>query len=131
MSCNDGSGFGVTYAAGGRLDAPFYPSKPKPYIKGFLLHAKGGMQQEEFVLPHDVEFLGIAVGASKYDTEDNWGMRINGEAVIETIFTKDLPEGMFFTVLIPLVAGDKITFNFNAASGTPKDVWYNYQFLKD
>lgn len=126
-----GGGFNVNYTAGGRLDAPFYPSKPIPYIKGQIMNVSGANAQMEYEVPFDVEFLGVAVGASRYDTLDNWTVTVNGVPIVETIYTKDLPEGMFFTVLIPLNAGDKISFLFINASGQPKDVWFNYQFLRD
>lgn len=130
MTCND-SNFAVAYAAGGRLDAPFYPSKPTPYIKGEIMESTEGMQQMEYILPMDAEFLGVAVGANEYQTKDNWNLKVNGKMIAETIYTKDLPEGMFFTTLIPLKTGDTISFIFNNIGGKPKDVWFNYQFLTD
>lgn len=124
-------GFNVGYTAGGRLDAPFYPSKPMPYIKGFIMEVGNGSMQKEYTLERDVEFLGVAFAMSEYDTQDNVTIKVNGREVLESVFTKDLPEGIFFTTLIPLTSGDRITFVFNNASGNSKDVWYNYQFLTD
>lgn len=125
------SGFNVNYTAGGRLDAPFYPSKPIPYIKGFILEVGDTSTQKEYILDRDAEFLGAAFAMSEYDTHDNVTIKVNGRNVIETVYTKDLPEGIFFTTLMPLVTGDSVVFIFNNASGNPKDVWYNFQFLTD
>lgn len=123
--------FNVNYTAGGRLDAPFYPSKPTPYIKGFIMEVGASSMQREYTLDQDAEFLGVAFAMSTYDTHDNVTVKVNGSEVIDTVFTKDLPEGIFFTTLIPLAKGDRITFIFNNYSGIPKDVWYNYQMLVD
>lgn len=123
--------FGAVYTAGGRLDSPFWPTKRMPYIKGDILKVSSAVVQKEFDVEYPLEFFGVAVGASKYNTEDSWTVAVNGVPVIDTIYTKDLPEGMFFTAFIPLDEGDKITFIFNNASGVSKDVWFNYQFLKD
>lgn len=125
------SGFNVGYVAGGRFDAPFWPSKTIPYIKGRILKVGTISTQVEYKVPFDAEFFGVAVGASKYNTEDNWTVAVNGVPIVETIYTKDLPEGMFFTALIQLNKDDVITFIFDNASAVPKDVWFNYQFLRD
>ncbi|MFC5587547.1 Low copy number virion structural protein [Sporosarcina soli] len=126
-----GGGFNVNYTAGGRLDAPFYPSKPNPFIKGFILEVGETTTQKEYTLEQDAEFLGIAFAMSEYYTHDNITVKVNEKNILETVYTKDLPEGIFFTTLIPLKAGDSITFIFNNISQNPKDVWYNYQFLID
>lgn len=124
-------GFNVNYTAGGRLDAPFYPSKPFPFIKGFILEVGATATQKEYIIEKPSEFLGAAFAMSEYDTKDNVTIRVNDRNVIESVYTKDLPEGIFFTTLIPLDVGDKITFIFNNVSLNPKDVWYNFQFLID
>lgn len=124
-------GFRVGYTAGGRLDPPFWPTKTVPFIKGQIIKIGTVSAQEEYTMEFDAEFFGVAVGASSYKTEDNWTVAVNGKPIVETIYTKDLPEGMFFTALIPLAKGDVITFIFDNASLSPKDVWYNYQFLRD
>lgn len=124
-------GFNVNYTAGGRLDAPFYPSKPVPFVKGFIMEVELGSLSADYTLERDAEFLGVAFAASEYDTQDNVTVQVNGVNVLETIYTKDLPEGIFFTVLIPLIVGDVITFVFNNESRRPKDVWYNFQMLVD
>ena len=124
-------GFNVGYTAGGRLDAPFYPSKPMPFIKGFILEVGSTPTQKEYVLDRDAEFLGVAFAMSEYDTHDNVSVRVNGRNILETVYTKDLPEGIFFTTLIPLKQGDSVVFVFNNVSQKPKDVWFNFQFLID
>ena len=123
--------FNVGYVAGGRFDPPFWPTKSIPFIKGQIMKVGTASTQEEYVLEQDVEFFGVAVGASDYKTEDNWTVAVNGVPIVETIYTKDLPEGMFFTAIVKLVKGDVITLIFKNASASPKDVWYNYQFLRD
>lgn len=123
-------GFGVNYTAGGRFDPPFYPSKPLPFIKGHKLSAVAGNNVFPYTVPYDVEFIGVAVSCSKYETDDHWSLKYGSLTLIETSYTKDLPEGMFFTAFTTPKAGDVITFEF-FNSGEAKDVWFNYQFLRD
>jgi hypothetical protein len=127
------SPFAVSHVAGGRLDWPFFPSKMRPFIKGFNLSVPGIEEVCEMTYepPMDAELLCVAVGASKYNPDDNWNVEINGERFIETIYTKDLPEGMYLMVVKPLSAGDEMKFIFDNQSGEPKEVWFNYQFLID
>lgn len=127
------SGFQVGYVAGGRFDPPFYPTKQKPYVKGLMLPVPdgGGLHLLPFILPHDAELLSIAVGSSRYDAQDYWDVKVNGVMVCETIYTKDLPEGMYLMAIIPLAVGDRIEFIYHAQSGAGKHVWVNYQMLRD
>lgn len=128
-----GGSFDVTYTAGGRFDPPFYPTKQKPYVKGFTLPVPdgGGVHTMTFAVPFDVELISIACGCAKYHVQDCWDVRVNGEMVCESIYTKDLPEGMYLMAILQLKAGDKIEFFFHADSGAGKEVWVNYQMLKD
>lgn len=127
------SGFQVGYVAGGRFDPPFYPTKQKPFVKGLTLPVPdgGGVHLLTYTLPTDAELISIACGCSRYDIADNWDVRVNGEVICESIYTKDLPEGMYLMAILQLEAGDRIDFYYHADSGVGKQVWVNYQMLKD
>ena len=125
-----GNSFQANYTAGGRFDPPFYPSKPKPFIKGHKISAMAGENTHAYNLPFDVEFIGVAMSCSAYDPDDHWTLIVDGEVVVETSYTKDLPEGMFFTAFPSPAAGALVTFIFHN-SGRAKDVWFNYQMLRD
>ncbi|BAU28167.1 hypothetical protein DFP93_101244 [Aneurinibacillus soli] len=130
---NANSQFTVAELSGGRLSWPFFPSKIKPFVKGFCLEVPGisGVHRMTYSPPMDAELLSVAVGASRYDSKDNWSVEINGERFIESIYTKDLPEGMYLMVVKPVLTGDEMKFVFDNQSGEPKEVWFNYQFLID
>lgn len=122
--------FHAGYNVGGRLDPPFYPSKPIPFIKGHKLSAMLGSNVHSYTVPFDVEFIAVAVSCSSYDPDDHWTLKLNGHVLVETSYTKDLPEGMFFTAFPSPEEGSVITFEFQN-TGKAKEVWFNYQMLRD
>ncbi|MDQ0176733.1 Low copy number virion structural protein [Bacillus chungangensis] len=125
--------FNSTYMVDGRLQYPFFPSMPVPYIKGnrFEVSNEGEAISDSYMMPFDAELTGIAVACNKYNDEDYWSLKVNDELILETIYTKELPEGVFFMAVIPVSRGAEIKFIFNNKSGISKSVWYNLQFLRD
>lgn len=126
--------FNISYVAGGRFDPPFMPTKQFPWVKGNILQCTMSTpvsQVIEYSMPCDAELLSIAVGTSRYYPTDNWSFAINGKVHCENIYTKDLPEGMFFMAIIPVKTDDKLQFTFVNDEKVAKFVWFNYQFLKD
>lgn len=124
--------FQVAELAGGRLSPPFYPTKVMPYVKGEIIESFGlGVVDKETVISFDTELLAIAVGVSQYEARDFWNFYIDGKVVCEHIYTKDLPEGMYFTAIRNIPAGVPLKFEFFNQGGKSKYVWVNYQFLRD
>ncbi|HDR7687564.1 TPA: Low copy number virion structural protein [Bacillus toyonensis] len=123
--------FETTYIAGGRLDAPFYPTKTFPYMKGFIMDSKAWTEDKmEYVLPIDMEFYAISVSSSMYEIDDKWSLIVNDGIVCEDIYTKKIPEGISLMSYIQLKAGDKIIFKFHNQGINNKQVWIALQFLK-
>lgn len=125
--------FNIAYVAGGRLDPPFMPTKAQPYVKGDLIEFlvdSPGVISKDYMVEEEMEFLSVAGACNRYFPKDNWELTVNEMKIIETCYTKDLPEGIFFIAVISLVPGDVITFTFHNAEDVPKIVWFNYQFLK-
>lgn len=120
----------ANYVIGGMLDPPFYPTLPETYTKGHILEVVQGENVHSWTAPFDVEFLGIAISCSQYDTYDNWSLIYKGRFMVETCYTKDLPEGIHFMTCPAIKQGEQIIFNFNN-SGDEKVVWFNYQCLRD
>lgn len=123
--------FNVTYQSGGRFDAPFFPTKGTPFIKGRRVSINGSTAEDVYVVPAQMELLTIALGASKYHDEDNWSLTVDGVTLFESVYTKDVPEGFYFMVVKEVQVGSEIKFTFNNESGSSKIIWLNYQFLKD
>lgn len=123
--------FNVTYQAGGRFDYPYYPTKGKPFIKGRRVPINEAIVKDEYTVPEDMELITVSIGASRYHDSDHWSLKINGELIFDTIYTKDVPEGFYFMVVREVKAGQVIEFIFHNDSGSSKTVWLNYQFLKD
>lgn len=124
-------GFMTAYMAGGRMDPPFMPTKTYPHIKGIRVPVSGAdpLVTDVYQVTKDAELVSLAIACSRYDDNDHWSFYINGQQVCDSIYTKELPEGLFFTVIIPLKQGDELRFEFHNVSQTTKSVWLNYQML--
>lgn len=121
----------VGYLVGGRLDPPFMPTKTDPYIEGIMIESTGmGKVENRLTVQDDCELLAVAVGVSYYEARDYWNLYVGDKLVCKNIYTKDLPEGMYLTAVIPCKAGTQFHFEFFNEGGKPKFVWVNYQMLK-
>ena len=118
------------YVIGGALDAPFYPTLPEPYFKGFKGTPGPGDTFYTWIAPFDIELLGVAMACETYDIEDNWSLIVDGRYIAETIYTKDLPEGLHFMTCKYIKKGQKVFFKYTN-TGEPKSIWFNYQCLRD
>lgn len=121
----------VTYLAGGRLDPPFMPTKTFPLIVGDMVESSGaGKVEKKLTLEAECELLSVAVGVSNYEPKDYWNLYVGNDLVCQTIYTKDVPEGMYFTAVIPCPAGTQLHLEYFNEGGKQKYIYVNYQTLK-
>ncbi|MBK5452000.1 Low copy number virion structural protein [Bacillus sp. TH22] len=123
--------FAVNYMVGGRLDAPYFPTKTIPFIKGRRIGVYENIHHNEFIAPVDMEMIAFSIGASKYNDNDYWNLYINNEKIADEIYMKDVPEGFNFSVVKQIPAKAIIRFEYINKSLEKKAIWLNYQFLKD
>ena len=135
--------FNVIYSAGGVIDKvrefpyPQFPKKVIPWVKGFMLNvtATNDVFSYTYTLPEDMELVSIAMACSTYGIGDYWEVQAGSEKICETIYTKELPEsvgmGNYLSVVYPMSQNSAITMYFYNNSGTAKQVWFNFKFLKD
>jgi len=135
------AGFGVTVVADGQvrvmdLPHPLYPRKRRPYIKGLQLIVNPVAQTftTTYTPSEDVELLSIAMAASGYSLGDYWWVDVGQERILDTIYTKELPESVLlgtpWSIVYPVTAGTPIKLSFHNASGTGKRVWWNLHMLR-
>lgn len=120
----------ASYLVGGRLDPPFMPTKTMPFIEGTMFESRGGKVDSKLVVEEDCELLSIAVGVSDYEPRDYWNLYVGDKLVCKHIYTKDVPEGMYLTAVIPCEAGTQFHMEYFNEGGKPKFVWVNFQMLK-
>lgn len=121
----------ASYLVGGRLDPPFMPTKTAPFIEGIMIESlTAGKAEHRLNIEEDCELLSVAVGVSFYEARDYWNLYVGDKLVCKNIYTKDLPEGMYLTAIIPCKKGTQLHFEFFNEGGKPKYVWANYQTLK-
>lgn len=125
-------GFTTNYQAGGRMDFPFMPTRTQPYIKGIRVPVTSdmGVAEHTFTITQKrAEMYAVAIAASRYEDRDNWSLYVNGTLMIDEVYTKELPEGIYTMALVKLLAGDTLKFVFKNVSLTNKSVWLNYHML--
>lgn len=143
-------GFNVVNAAGGNLDKVkvidevkkinlpdhLFPSKTRPFTKGFRMEVPPtvGPFTTEYIPDVDMELLDIALACSGYGDNDYWELEIGGEKIIETMYTKELPQhvntGTQMYTVEKVPAGTTIKLSFYNDSRTTKTVWFDFRFLK-
>lgn len=115
---------------------PGFPTKTYPYGKGFRIEvpAMPGVYETTYVLPREMELVSVAIACSAYADGDFWELDRDGHLLMETMYTKEVPEahgmGAGSGVLL-LPPGTILTLRFNNQSGTSKVVWFNLRFLCD
>ncbi|MBG9790489.1 Low copy number virion structural protein [Brevibacillus laterosporus] len=121
----------ASYIVGGRLDPPFMPTKTNPFIEGIMVESMGiGKTVKQYTVAEDAELLAVSVGTSFYEPKDHWNLHVGNHTICRNIYTKDLPEGMYLTAIIPTPKDTLIQFEYFNEGGTNKYVWVNYQMLK-
>lgn len=123
--------FNVNYQAGGRMDFPFMPTKQFPYFKGVRLEmgSTDVIAESSYIVKEDAELISIAIAASVYKDRDYWNFYVNDTLIMDEIYTKELPEGLYLMVVVPLKKGDRLKLVFHNKSLSSKSVWFNYQML--
>lgn len=125
-------GFDVVNVAGGRHDYPFMPRFHNPHFKGLRIQVTSADEivEEEYVVESKyADLISIATACERYADKDHWSFFVNDKIVAETIYTKDLPEGLQLYACIPLQQGDRLRFRFTNSSLSSKAVYVNYHML--
>jgi len=133
--------FGVVVVADGdvrvaQLPHPLYPSKVRPYIKGLqlIVPATASTYTTGYTVPEDMELVSVSFAASGFSLDDHWFVDVGGDRILDTIYTKELPEAVLmgspWAVVLPVAAGTQIVLGFVNGSSTAKRVWWNLHFLR-
>ncbi|EJQ50115.1 hypothetical protein IEI_02949 [Bacillus wiedmannii] len=123
--------FSVNYMAGGRFDAPYFPTKTEPFIQGRRIGIYNDIHIDKFSVPFETEMISFSIAASHYSNRDYWNLFINGQQVFKEVYVKDVPEGFNFSVVKPIPANAEVKFEYHNASADKKTIWLNYQLLRD
>lgn len=137
-------GFNTSYIVGGiidevkkvRLPEGLFPTLTTPFMKGFRIDipAINAMYEEIYTLTQDMELIDIGLACSGYGDGDYWEVLINDEKIIETMYTKEIPEhinmGSTLYTVYKCVSGTNIKIRFHNESNSSKIAWFNLRFLK-
>jgi hypothetical protein len=138
------AGFSPTYSVGGVLDEikkinfppHLFPTKTNPFTKGFRMQvpAMKGVYDTRYTVPQDMELIDVGLACSGYSDGDYWELSIGGNKIMETIYTKELPQhinmGTTLYCIEKIPAGTEILLQFYNESATAKTVWFDLRFLK-
>ena len=147
------SGLSPTYNVGGVMDdvkrvrvvdevkkinfpPHLFPELSRPFTKGFRMEVPPlrGLYQKTYTVPQDMELIDVGLACSGYGDEDFWELQVGPNKIIETMYTKELPQhinmGATLYVVEKIPAGTDITLYFRNNSSSSKTVWFDLRFLK-
>ncbi|WP_315792900.1 hypothetical protein [Paenibacillus sp. BIC5C1] len=124
------------YAVGGRLDPPYYPTKPHPHFVGraIMVPAKANgdrMIKDTFTMSHDLEFYAVSIRTNMNTVEDYWNLTVDGKVLAKNIHCKNYEEGLYFQVAHPVVAGKEFLFEYHTPHGDGKNLELMFHFLTE
>lgn len=136
--------FSPTYPVGGVIDEikkvnfppHLFPTLNKPFTKGFRLQIPPvtGMHSVTYRPPVDMELIDVGLACSGYSDGDYWELMVGSEKIMETIYSKELPQhintGSTLYVVQRIPAGTEIKMLFMNDTGSSKTVWFDLRFLK-
>ncbi|MFF2889497.1 hypothetical protein [Paenibacillus sp. NPDC057967] len=125
-----------SYVVGGRLDPPYYPTKPEPHFIGRVLDIPAKAQGDRvitdtFSMSHDLEFYAISFRNSALDEGDYWNLTVDGKLVAKNIYCKSFEEGLYFQVAHLVKAGKEFFFEYHTSNGSSKTIELMFHFLTD
>lgn len=135
---------GASIIMGGEIDSvgkvrelphPIFPKFTVPKVKGLFVDvpAEVGTYSLVVTVDQDIEFVTTSLACSGYLHPDFWEMGIGDYKLMETIYTKELPQtvyaGTLGLMVYPIPANTPIRFDFVNQSGTSKQVWFDVKFL--
>jgi hypothetical protein len=114
------------YIVGGRLDPPYYPTKPYPHFVGRQIDIPFKAQgdrviKDTFTMSHDLEFYAISFLSSMISVEDYWNLTVDGKMVAKNIFQ----------VAHPVKAGTEFRLEYFTPHGDSKQVSVTFHFLTE
>jgi hypothetical protein len=138
------AGFSPTYPVGGVIDEVkkvnfpphLFPTKSRPWTKGFRMEIPPttGMFELVYVPTVDLELIDVGLACSGYGDEDYWELQVGTEKIIETMYTKELPQhinmGTTLYTIERIPAGTPLKMQFHNSSASTKTVWFDFRFLK-
>jgi hypothetical protein len=113
-----------------------FPEKTRPFSKGFMLQVPpmAGRYEEVYVTTEDMELIDVGLACSGYADGDYWELVVNTEKIIETMYTKEVPQsinmGTTLYTVVKLPAGTELRLQFYNQSQTAKNVWFDLRFLR-
>jgi hypothetical protein len=127
--------FDSRYIAGGRLDAPFYPTKPIPHVRGKLLKIPEGTPgvlrtfTSQINLIKEAEFLVFHLKSRRRFIQDNFDVMVGGVRLFETVYCKNMEEGTSLMVAYLIPANTPIQLIYRTYSGEANDIEWGGRFL--
>lgn len=118
-----------------RLPHPIFPKFTVPKIKGIFmdLPPRVGIYSAYITADKDVEFISASLACSGYLHPDYWELSIGEYKLMETVYTKELPQtvygGTLGVLVYPVKANTIIQVDFVNDSATSKQVWFDLKFL--
>jgi hypothetical protein len=136
--------FGANIILGGELDRvgrvdklphPIFPSLTMPKVKGSFIDVppNTGTYSKILTANKDLEFISVSLACTGYLFPDYWEFFVGNYKVMETIYTKEVPQTVYggtqMTLVLPIPAGTPMRVDFVNRSSTSKQVFFDLKLL--
>lgn len=136
--------FGANVVLGGELDRvgeigklphPIFPKKTVPKVKGGFIDVPSfkGIYPKIITANKDLEFISVSLACTGYLFPDYWEFWIGDYKIMETIYTKEIPQTVYggtqMTLVYPIPAGTPMRIDFVNNSSTSKQVYFDIKLL--
>lgn len=102
-------------------------------VRGFSQHIPA-LQGEyivlRWILDTNIILTGVTFSQSAWKSEDYWELWIDGDRLMETVYTKELGDQKHWEVLNPVNYNQEIMIVLHNNSGNSRDVWVDIEYIK-
>lgn len=120
------------------IEGMFNPDKAKQRCKGFYIEVgEKNTYNETWDVDKDISITGIKVAVSKEENYfmDNFDISViyqgKERELFSTVYIKDIDDYKNMVCFLKVKAGSKIVITYRSDSNTPKDVWFDIDYVAE
>lgn len=120
------------------VEGMFKPDKAKQRCKGFYIEVGDKTNYNEtWYIEKDIAITGIKIAVSKEENYvmDNFDISVlykgREREMFSTVYIKDIDDYKNMVCFLKVKKGSKIIITYRSESNTPKDVWFDIDYIAE